>query len=353
MKPFNAGAFRRAIDAAQSGAANDLVRQTLSQNGLLPSGPGGGGQFNLPSMSDLLAGHIGGSAAPAALVPGASFEADHFACDAGGRDYLTYIPASASDGATGIIMMLHGCTQTHADFATGTGMNDLAEQNGFIVVYPQQARGENSQSCWNWFSPGDQRRERGEPAILAGLASHLARLHDVPPERTFVAGLSAGAAMAVILGQTHGDVFAAVGTHSGLPFGSAQDLPSAFAAMAGTGGADLARRPKARPARTIIFHGSADHTVHPANGERIAADILAAGPAQTLVEKESGQVKGRRFSRETTTTVDGKSILETWTIDGLGHAWSGGRPGGSYTDPAGPDASAEMVRFFLELNSEN
>ncbi len=356
--PF--GALRRVIGDAQLGSANDLVRRTLAQNGLMPDGKvsapldlSGLSETLTATLTGALAGTLAGTlpgqgaAAPAAEVPGASFTAGRFTCEAGERDYLVYVPASAETGPQGLVMMLHGCTQTHADFAIGTGMNALAEQHRLIVVYPQQARGQNAQSCWNWFSPGDQRRDRGEPAILAGLAQQAARDHAVPTDRVFVAGLSAGAAMAVILGQTHGDVFAAVGAHSGLPFGAARDVSSAFSAMAGTGPDQRAPAQDARPARTIVFHGSADRTVHPVNGERIAADVLNAGPVQTMVARETGRTNGRAFTREVTTTPEGGALLEHWTVEGLGHAWSGGRAGGSYTDPQGPDASAQMIRFFL------
>ncbi|MFG6083978.1 PHB depolymerase family esterase [Paracoccus litorisediminis] len=350
MKPLDLGALRRVIADACPGNANDLVRRTLARHGLAAEGSGTAAENPLSALSRL---REKPSTTPTARpIPGARFDARSFTCAAGGRDYLIYIPASAKDGATGLIMMLHGCTQTHADFAVGTGMNTLAEQHRLIVVYPQQSRGDNAQSCWNWFSPGDQRRGRGEPAILAGLATEIARSHDVPPSRTFVAGLSAGAAMAVILGETYADVFAAVGAHSGLPLGIARDVPSAFAAMAGSVG-NAARRGDRRPTPTIIFQGSADHTVHGSNADRIAADIIAAGPEQTFLDRISDQTNGRGFVRETTTTSDGAMLLEYWKVEGLGHAWSGGEPGGSYTDPKGPNASAEMVRFFLNLGEES
>ncbi|MFT3690879.1 alpha/beta hydrolase family esterase [Paenirhodobacter sp.] len=333
MKPFDLGALRRA-------AASDLVRRTLAQHGLMPDDE----RSPLSPMADLLNRQ---APAPDVLPPGASLTTDRFTCAAGGRDYLTYVPASA---ATGLVVMLHGCTQTNADFAAGTGMNALAERHGLIVVYPQQSRGENAQSCWNWFSPGDQRRDRGEPAILAGIAAHVAQAHGIPSSATFVAGLSAGGAMAVILGQTYPDVFAAVGTHAGLPYGIARDVPSAFAAMAGKAVADPARA--ARPTPTIIFQGDADRTVNPANADRIARDVLTAGPRMTLFEQTSGRLNGRGFIRETTSTDDGATLLEYWKIEGLGHAWSGGNPAGTYTDSAGPDASAEMVRFFLRCKGD-
>lgn len=346
MKSLDLGALRQAIADARSGNPSDLVRRTLAQHGLSAGGIGPAPANPLSALSGL-AGKPG-PVPTEPLVPGARFDSGHFACDAGGRDYLKYVPASAANGAAGTIMMLHGCTQNSADFAAGTGMNAIAERHRLIIVYPRQSRGDNAQSCWNWFSPGDQRRGRGEPAILAGLAVEMSKDHGMPPAQTFVAGLSAGAAMAVILGQTYHDVFAAVGAHSGLPFGSARDVPSAFAAMAGKAG-DTMRTSDPHPTPTIIFQGSADQTVHRANADRIATDVITAGPKQTLLDRVSGQTNGRGFVRETTTTSDGAALLEQWTIEGLGHAWSGGKPGGSYSDPKGPDASAEMVRFFLNL----
>ena len=337
MKPLDLGALRRAMDGLRLGDPKDLVQRTLARHGL--SMPGGAAGFEQPFTAP--------PAPPVAdpIPSGASFKVDRFTCAAGSREYMAYVPASALQGIRGMILMLHGCTQTHADFARGTGMNALAERHRLVIVYPQQCRGENAQSCWNWFSIGDQRRGRGEPEILAQMAQAVAARHQVPQGRIFVAGLSAGAAMAVILGQTHPDVFAAVGAHSGLPFGVARDVPSAFAAM--NGAVETPARRGTVPTPTIVFHGSADRTVHPANGARIGADVLDAGPVQTVLDQESGKAGSRAYRREITTTPDGRVLLEHWTVEGLGHAWSGGKRGGSYTDPQGPDASAEMVRFFL------
>ncbi|WP_295047767.1 PHB depolymerase family esterase [uncultured Paracoccus sp.] len=339
MKNFNIGALREAIGGLNLDGAKSLVERTLAQHGLSMPQSLQGLQGAFPAQ---------GAQAPAPAIPeGASFTADRFACAAGSRDYMVYVPSTAARGVQGLVLMLHGCTQTHADFARGTGMNDLAETHRLIIVYPQQSRGDNAQSCWNWFSPGDQRRGRGEPEILAQMAATLARAHGVPQDRIFAAGLSAGAAMAVILGQTHPEVFAAIGAHSGLPFGAAKDVPGAFAAMSGAAvDPTPSRTTRATPA--IVFHGSADHTVHPQNGQRIVADTLAAGPDQTLVDQARARTGGRSHIRDITTTLDGQVLTEHWLVDGLGHAWSGGRPGGSYTDPAGPDASAEMLRFFLD-----
>ena len=336
-------------------SAHDLVQRTLAQHGLAAE-PVAGASATAPHqhrpdnlVQDILARlrpNLGKIDAETLRPSDTDFLDDQFTCGAGSRRYLTYLPKSAPHSPKGMIVMLHGCTQTPRDFAAGTRMNELAEQHGFIVVYPHQSRGENAQSCWNWFRRGDQRRDMGEPAILAGLAQTVAARHGVPEGKIFVAGLSAGAAMAVILGETYPDVFAAIGAHSGLPAGAAKDVPSAFAAMAGNGA-----RPPARPGavgvRSIVLHGTADATVHPGNGQQIVQRQLDQGPRQTLQTEERGQAGGRGYCRTVTTDGAGVVLVEQWEIEGLGHAWSGGSASGSYTDAQGPDASAEMVRFFL------
>ncbi|WP_281966827.1 extracellular catalytic domain type 1 short-chain-length polyhydroxyalkanoate depolymerase [Roseovarius nanhaiticus] len=284
--------------------------------------------------------------APDPVPPGASFFRASHTGISGARAYRTYIPASAQKGAAGLVIMLHGCTQTPEDFAIGTGMNTHAERHRRIIIYPEQSRGANAQTCWNWFSRGDQGRGRGEPEIIAGLTSRVMKQHGIEPAQTFVAGLSAGAAMAVILGYAYPDIFGAVGAHSGLPLGAAQDVPSAFSAMAGQA-ANLARAP-GPAARTIILHGDADQTVHPLNGAAIARMAETSAQGTTTQFDRPGEAAGRRYHRSLTINEAGQSVSEHWTIQGLGHAWSGGQPGGSYTDPAGPDASAEMIRFFLD-----
>ncbi len=354
MKLFNAGALRRATDGARLSAANDLVQRTLAQHGIVaPSANANGHEMpGLPSLNSLLARFSGptvsAGASDLAVPDGADFRQDSFTCSSGTRTYRTYVPATAAQGVTGVIMMLHGCTQTPEDFAAGTGMNALAELHRLVIVYPAQSRGDNSQSCWNWFSRGDQRRGRGEPAILAGIAAKVCKDHGVARDQTFVAGLSAGAAMAVILGETYGDVFAAVGAHSGLPAGIAKDVPSAFAAMAGNGPDAVSKPETVGTTRTIVFHGTADATVHPSNGDAIARRAVDASARQSIETTTTGDAAGRRFTRTIASDVQGNAVVEHWSIDGQGHAWSGGQSAGSYTDPKGPDASAEMVRFFFD-----
>jgi len=298
-------------------------------------------------------------------VPG-SFETFQFTNAAGTLAYKLYTPASPGESPRPIVVMMHGCTQSVDDFAAGTQMNRLADEHGFLVVYPEQSAQANMSKCWNWFQQQNQLRDAGEPSLVAGIVLEVVARHGADPRRVFVAGLSAGAAMAVVLGETYPDLFAGVGVHSGLPYGSAHDVPSAMAAMkggrSGLQGAQLAPNVAARATRkaaqavpTIIFHGDRDHTVQHVNGAEIARQAMQAYIAElpqtqlNATTTEGIATGGRRFSRTVHADSMGDAHIEVWTIHGCGHAWSGGDPRGTYTDPAGPDASAEMVRFFLGL----
>ncbi len=262
----------------------------------------------------------------------------------GSRDYRLYIPATEPGAPMPLIVMLHGCTQSPEDFAIGTGMNALAKEFGCLISWPAQPQGANVQKCWNWFRPEDQARDRGEPALIAGLVRDILRDHPADPAQVYIAGLSAGGAAAAIMGATYPDLFAAVGVHSGLPVGGAQDVSSAFAAMrCGSTG-------KAQPASVpaIVFHGLADSTVHPKNGEAVVAQVLQTRRNLRLVRVSGTSKGGQTYRQSRHDDAQGRSIAEHWEIDGAGHAWAGGHAAGSYTDPAGPDASREMLRFFLQ-----
>ena len=282
---------------------------------------------------------------------GAQFLTRSFSCAAGSRDYRLYVPASAAEGLNGLVLMLHGCRQNPDDFAVGTDMNAVAEANRLLVAYPAQTTADNAASCWNWFNPADQRRGSGEAAILAGLARTLSDEFNVPRGRIFAAGLSAGGAMAAVLGAAYPDLFAAIGVHSGLPAGAANDVVSAFAAMRGEGDLPaVATRTDghATAPRAIIFHGTADRTVHPDNARRLAAAAAAHATSSRSRTERGTAGGGRAYTRTIIERPEGGAAVELWMIKGGGHAWAGGRAPGSYTDPRGPDASAEMVRFFLE-----
>lgn len=288
--------------------------------------------------------HAGFTKEPAPLPDGAEFITLTHRTGRDQRDYKLYIPANQPSAAMPLIVMLHGCTQSPDDFAAGTGMNALAEQHGFLVAYPAQPSGANANKCWNWFKAEDQGRDRGEPALIAGLTRDILRDHPVDPTRVYVAGLSAGGAAAAIMGAAYPDLFCAVGVHSGLAVGSATDMPQAFAAMrSGSSGKTLA---KAAP--MIVIHGLADTTVHSSNGAAVVAQTLAAHGDLTATKRKGKSAGGKSYRQTSYHDAKGRSMCEHWEINGAGHAWAGGRSEGSYTDPSGPSASQEMLRFFLQ-----
>ncbi len=260
----------------------------------------------------------------------------------GHRDYKLYVPPDTGRRPLPLIVMLHGCTQDPDDFAAGTAMNDAALAHGFFVLYPAQSQQVNPQRCWNWFKHTHQQRGRGEPALLAGMTREVMLRYEVDAERVFVAGLSAGGAMAAILGDVYPDLFAAVGVHSGLAPGVATDLPSALAAMKNGGESP---RGSASGMPTIVFHGDADNRVHPRNAEHVIASSVGTS---TAVEVQRDRNGGRAWTRRMHHGPDGRVLAEHWLVHGAPHAWSGGRREGSHTDTRGPDASAEMMRFFFE-----
>lgn len=279
--------------------------------------------------------------------PAAHFMSRSFACDAGSRSFKLYVPTPRDEKPWAVLVMLHGCQQNPDDFALGTRMNEVAEAQNLIVAYPHQTAAANAGSCWNWFSPAHQLRDRGEPAIIAGLTRQLMQEFDIPAGNAFCAGLSAGGAMAAVLAETYPDLFAAVGAHSGLPYASASDVVSAFATMRGDGKSRPAPAHAAarKPVRMIVFHGTSDTTVHPSNSAQLVDDAAVVGwqLREEHLTEGAGDTSRRIFSDST-----GRPMIEYWQIEGLGHAWSGGDTKGSFTDARGPHASAEMVRFFSE-----
>ena len=265
----------------------------------------------------------------------------------GTRPYKLYIPTGYRAGSTlPLVVMLHGCTQNPDDFAAGTRMNRLAEERQCFVLYPAQTRSANQSRCWNWFKRAHQRRDKGEPAIIAGMTQDVVQRYGIDARRVYVAGLSAGGAMAAVMAAAYPDVYAAVGIHSGLPVGSAHDVASAFAAMRN---APPARAPGAagRIVPAIVFHGDRDATVHPSNGAQVASQCVDRDDKSIDVIVQRGQVPGgHAYTCSVHKDAAGRVLLEHWEVHGAGHAWSGGSAAGSYTDPDGPDASREMLRFF-------
>jgi poly(hydroxyalkanoate) depolymerase family esterase len=264
---------------------------------------------------------------------------------AGRRQYRLYVPAGSHGEQLPLIVMLHGCTQNADDFAAGTQMNVLAERHRFLVAYPEQPQQANPSKCWNWFKPDDQHCERGEPSLIAGITRQIIAAHNVDPVRVYVAGLSAGGAMAAIMIAAYPELYAAAGVHSGLPARCAHDLPSALAAMKGGKRSAEARSVSLPKKPLIVFHGDSDATVHIRN----AAQLVRGFDARPDDGREQRQADAGRRACTVSRLVSANGIdAELWTVHGAPHAWAGGNARGSYTDPTGPDASAEMLRFFLE-----
>lgn len=277
--------------------------------------------------------------------------------------YHLYVPPGATaDTPLPLVLMLHGCTQNPVDFATGTGMNDAAAPVNALVLYPEQPHSANPNGCWNWFRPGDQHRGSGEPALLVAMVRDVMVRHTVDVERVYVAGLSAGGAMAAVLGREYPDVFAAVGVHSGLQAGAAHNVMGALSAMKsgarpGAATHSTGNAGASPPPPLIVFHGDADATVHAHNAEQLIQAQLAAlaaaqgGTPHTVQAVHKGQSPNGRGYTRTVYALPGDTasavVAEHWLLHHTGHAWAGGHAGGSHTDPAAVNATAEMLRFFL------
>jgi poly(hydroxyalkanoate) depolymerase family esterase len=294
----------------------------------------------------------GGRDGAAAAQPG-EFIAGSYANQAGQRAYKIYIPTAYAGRRLPLIVMLHGCRQTPDDFARATRMNELAEERGCFVLYPAQTDSANHSKCWNWFRRADQVRDQGEPSIIGGMTREMLKRYPIDRRRVYVAGLSAGGAMAAVMAVAYPELYAAVGIHSGLACGSAHDPVSAIAAMRGMPASTLRRQkdstPRSPALPTIVFHGDRDRTVHYRNGEQVISQSVGGdGASSADVSVDRGRVPGgHSYTRTVHHDSKGQVALEYWLVHGGGHAWFGGSPRGSYSDPRGPNAAGEMVRFFL------
>ena len=355
----------RLTRAGRLGAATEALRRVLGRfvpprhHTPAPSPePSGGGSMDAPpseasqpgldSAVIALPGPIGVAPVRAAASAGpGEFSAGTSTHSALTRPYKLYVPPEVHGRALPLVVMLHGCTQDPDDFAAGTHMNEHARERGFFVLYPAQVQAANPQRCWNWFKHSHQQRGHGEPALIAGLTLDVIRQYGIDARRVYIAGLSAGGAMAVLVAAAYPEIYAALGVHSGLPGGAASDLPSALALMKTGAARDRVAR---QPVPTIVFHGDQDRTVHPRNGEQLIAAVLGGGGAAPMAAHVEQGIshQGRRYTRSTHPGEVGRVQAEHWLVHGAGHAWSGGQAAGSYTDAKGPDATQEMLRFFFE-----
>jgi poly(hydroxyalkanoate) depolymerase family esterase len=307
----------------------------LGGSGLAGGMPGLGG---LPGMTGFPGG-LGGVQAPtsgAGRSPGSVTRGA-----VGSLAYRLYVPTAPQRPAP-LLVMLHGGTQDADAFAASTGMDEVAEREGIVVVYPEQSRSANAMGYWNWFRPGDQERDRGEPAMIAAVTREVAEAHDVDPGRIGVAGFSAGAAMAAVLAATHPDLFCGAGVHSGLPYRAARDVGSAFAAMSSPPAAVA----DAGPVPLIVVHGDADRTVAPGNADAVVRSAVERVPGAARERETGGAQGGRSWTRERWSEPGGRVLAESWTVHGMGHDWSGGRAGASYADPSGPDVATAITAFL-------
>jgi poly(hydroxyalkanoate) depolymerase family esterase len=350
------------LKAAVAALTGELDLESLARPRKLGLSSFEGRPISLPSVleklgqlsrSPLLGGlpGLGPKSRPSSPREGSRFEERVFSNAAGSRNYKLFVPGSYNGKPLPLVMMLHGCTQSPDDFAAGTRMNEIAEEKGFFVAYPAQAGSANISRCWNWFKPNDQERDRGEPSILAGITREIRDKFNLRPGCNFIAGLSAGGATAAIMGAAYPELFAAVGVHSGLAKGAAHDLPSAMLAMRNGGiPAEIRNRDlQARVTPTIVFHGDRDTTVNIANAEQVIRQ--AKGDARLRTEVERASAAGVEYTCYVQMTADDQPVLEEWVLHGGGHAWSGGSAAGSFTQPKGPDASREMIRFFFQLRA--
>jgi poly(hydroxyalkanoate) depolymerase family esterase len=312
----------------------EVLRRSLDRLGQLGSTRG---------LEGLVGPAVGRTPVP--VPEGARFEERNYANNSGSRAYKLYVPSGYNAQALPLVVMLHGCTQSPDDFAAGTRMNDLAEEQTFLVAYPAQDVSANASKCWNWFNAGNQQRDQGEPSLIAGITRQIMRDFLVEPRRVYIAGLSAGGAAAAIMGSTYPDLYAAIGVHSGLACGAATDIPSAFDAMRHGLSSRVDEPACAVP--TIVFHGDRDMIVNPVNGDQVIAQSKAA--ANLRITVTHGEAPGgMSYTRTVQADESGRPILEQWVLHGAGHAWSGGSSAGSHTEPRGPDASREMMRFFFQ-----
>jgi poly(hydroxyalkanoate) depolymerase family esterase len=286
-----------------------------------------------------------------------SFVEGSYANSHGSRRYKLFIPSGDGGKPLPLLVMLHGCLQDPDDFALGTRMNSIAEEQRMFVLYPAQSESANHTRCWNWFNAANQQRDQGEPSIIAGMTREIIGSYNIDARRVYVAGMSAGGAMAAIMAATHSDLYAAVGIHSGMPYGAAQNFLTAIAAMKDGLADGLAGvlRPPSKSIPLIAFHGDQDIMVNARNGEQLVSQWLAgSNPTRTLdtIPAQAREGNGRAFTRARYRDGAGHTVAEHWLVHGAGHAWSGGGSAGSFTDAAGPDASREMLRFFSTVSAD-
>ncbi|MDO8502525.1 MAG: PHB depolymerase family esterase [Gemmatimonadaceae bacterium] len=295
--------------------------------------------------------------AEAAPASQGQFLMQEIATPEGPRRFKLYVPSRYESGRPApLLVVLHGCTQDPDDVARGTRFNALAEEANMLVAYPEQPQKANGLKCWNWFDPAHQKRNQGEPALIAAITQRVIGDYTVDARRVYIAGLSAGGAMALTTAYAYPEIFAAVAIHSGIAYGTVSSPAEAIKAM-GAGAADPAGLAAAvvkgmgstRYFPAIVFQGASDRSVNVVNASQIVEQLtqsFAPRPLEKLSEVSGETEGGYHFTKQV--YGNGCLVVEKWVVSELGHAWSGGSKDGTYTDPKGPDASREMLRFLME-----
>jgi poly(hydroxyalkanoate) depolymerase family esterase len=282
---------------------------------------------------------------------------------AGSRAYRGYVPSTYKAGTpVPLLVVLHGCTESADVFRQLTRFDELAEAKGFLVVFPEQPKSANNQNCWNFFQDAQTHRGTGEPSLIAGITDWVGQHYSVDSHRIYVAGLSAGGAMASVMAATYPDVYAAIGIGSGCEY-------AATATCAGYKSADPAAAAqaaykemgtRARAMPVISFSGDKDTTVPPVNADQLlqqwqlTADLADDGATNGSVLSKptstiSGQVpNGLSYTVRSYGDAQTNELVQYWVVNGMSHAWSGGCSCQPYAEPKGPDATAAMYAFFVK-----
>jgi poly(hydroxyalkanoate) depolymerase family esterase len=267
--------------------------------------------------------------------------------------YRLFVPSSYDGSQLPLLVMLHGCNQSASEFARSTAMNEIAEEQHFIVAYPEQSSFGNMTRTWHWFQPGHQVRGLGEPAMIVGIVADIERSFQIAHNQVFIAGFSSGAALAVVMGVTYPDIFAAVGVHSGLPYAAARHLGAALNAMlygAPDPTCEQMISGSSQPVKsTIVFHGDADLTVSHRNAGKIIARARGCVDYKETITHSLLDAHGRKagYTRHASTCELGTVRFEQWDLHNVGHVWSGSSIADGEAKTTTPDASREMIRFFL------
>lgn len=291
---------------------------------------------------------------------------------AGAIDYKLWVPTLyRKDKPAPLVLMLHGCMQNAEELAALSGMNELADKENFLVVYPQQTASANPLRCWNWFDPKNQERDVGEPSLIAAAVRDVRVSHSVDAKRIYVVGISAGGAMAAVMATAYSESFAAIGVIAGPEYKAATSVEGGLAAMK-VGGPDpnqqgLAAYQAIQKGATtkkrvplINFQGSKDPYVNPVNSDQLIAqwaqtnDLLDDGKdndsvtAKSSTETKGAVPNGYSYTKYSYRDTKGRLLMERWIVEGLGHAWPGSTATNRFADAKGPDATAEIWRFFRE-----